>query len=169
MIPIDLRRMIGSRTLRNCALYCLPTMEGYQHALSIDKLCEVFDAQLKQQLSKEVQSSMASYNVRTQNAWYFKIIPWKLKSRLMRFGYRFFGESNSSMTLTNLGMVRLPDVLMDHVADFRCYMTPRVTSPYGCTVMSFNNKLTLNMCRFCPNDELGEIFFQKIRELTENQ
>lgn len=166
MIPIDLRRMIGSRTLRNCSLYCLPTMEGYQHDLPFAELCKIFDTQLKAQLSKENQSAMASYNVRTQNAWYFRLMPWKVKSLLMRIGYRFFGESNSSMTLTNLGLVRLPEELYDHVTDIRCYLTPRVSSPYGCTVLSFNNKLTLNMSRFCPTDELGEIFFRKIKELT---
>lgn len=166
MIPIDLRRMIGSRTLRNCSLYCLPTMEGCQHDLPFAELCKIFDTQLKVQLSKENQSAMASYNVRTQNAWYFRMLPWKIKSLLLRIGYRFFGESNSSMTLTNLGLVRLPEELYDHVTDIRCYLTPRVSSPYGCTVLSFNNKLTLNMSRFCVCDELGEIFFRKIKELT---
>ena len=168
MIPIDLRKMAGSPTLRNFSLYTLPTMEGYQQGLPFAELCKVFDAQLKEQLSKENQSAMASYNVRTQNAWYFRYMPWKLKALLMRIGYRFFGESNSSMTLTNLGLVRLPEELYDHVTDIRCWLTPRVSSPYGCTVLSFNNKLTLNMSRFCPTDELGEIFFRKIKELTAN-
>ena len=167
MIPIDLRRMIGSRTLRNCSLYTLPTMEGYQHNLPLEELCKSFDSQLKAQLSKENQSAMASYNVRTQNAWYFRFMPWKVKSLLMRLGYRFFGESNSSLTLTNLGLVRLPEELYDHVTDIRCWLTPRVSSPYGCTVLGFNNRLILNMSRFCPTDELGEIFFRKIKELTD--
>lgn len=165
MVPIDLRRMIGSRTLRNFSLYTLPTMEGYQHDLPIDELCKLFDAQLKEQLSKENQASMVSYNVRTQNAWYFKYVPWKLKSMLMRIGYRFFGESNSSLTLTNLGRVTLPVELQPHVEDFRCWLTPRVSSPYGCSVLSFGNKLTLNMSRFGEKDEVGEIFFRKLKDL----
>ena len=129
---------------------------------------EPVEYQLKEQLSKENQSAMASYNVRTQNAWYFRYMPWKIKGILMRIGYRFFGESNSSLTLTNLGLVRLPEELYPYVTDIRCWLTPRVSSPYGCTVLSFNNKLTLNMSRFCPVDELGEIFFRKIQELTAN-
>ena len=36
------------------------------------------------QLSKENQSAMASYNVRTQNAWYFRYMPWKIKGMLMQ-------------------------------------------------------------------------------------
>lgn len=166
MVPIDLRRMIGSRTLRNFSLYTLPTMEGHQHALSLKELCKSFERQLKEQLSRENQSAMVSYNVRTQNGWYFRWMPWKIKSLLMRIGYRFFGESNSSLTLTNLGLVKLPTEMLPHVENFQCWLTPRVSSPYGCTVLSFGNKLTLNMSRFCQNDELGEIFFRKIKEIT---
>ena len=61
MVPVDLRRLVGSRTLRNFSLYTLPTMEGYQHDLPFPELCQVFDSQLKQQLSKENLSAMVSH------------------------------------------------------------------------------------------------------------
>jgi len=166
MVPVDLRRMMGSTTLRNFSLYTLPTMEGRDHQLSLQELCRVFGDQLNQQLSRENLSAMVSYNVRTQNAWYFRAIPWKLKSLLLRIGYRFFGESNSSLTLTNLGVVKFPEEMLPHIADFQCWLTPRVSSPYGCTVMSFDNKLTLNMSRFTREDTLGPLFFEKLKAVV---
>lgn len=167
MVPADLRRIANSRTLRNCALYSLPTMEVSQKDLSFRELCERISAQLQEQLSPENLTAMASYNVRTQNGWYFRILPWKLKAAALRLGYRFFGESNSSLTLTNLGRVALPDELKGHVTDLRCCMTPRVSSPYGCTIMTFGNQLTLQMSRFCPEDELGKRYFDAILALLE--
>lgn len=165
MVPIDLRRMIGSRTLRNCSLYCLPTMEGHQHDLPMKELCRIFGDQLKQQLSKESLTAMVSYNVKTQSNPLFKAIPWKLKSAALRLGYRFFGESNSSLTLTNLGLVKLPEEIAPHVENFQCWLTPRVSSPYGCSVLSFNGKLTLTMSRFGEEDELSPIFFKKLKDI----
>ena len=165
MVPINLRRMIGSRTLRNCSLYCLPTMEAAQHTLPLQDLCKIFEAQLKDQLSKENQSAMVSYNVRTQNSWLFKAIPWKLKSAALRLGYRFFGESNSSLTLTNLGLVTLPEEMQPYVENFQCWLTPRVSSPYGCSVLSFDGKMTLTMSRFGEQDELSPIFFSKLKDI----
>lgn len=167
MVPADLRRLVGSRTLRNFSLYCLPTMEAEHHSLSFRELCAVFGDQLKQQLSKEALMAMVSYNVRTQNAWYFRYIPWKIKGAAMRLGYRFFGESNSSLTLTNLGVVRFPEELRPHIGNFQCCLTPRVSSPYGCTVMTYNDQVTLTMSRFCPEDGLGTLFFQKLRWILE--
>lgn len=168
MVPVNLRKMAGSRTLRNCSLYTLPTMEGHHRGLSIKQLCKVIHDQLQAQLTRENLFANVSSNVRMQNAWYFKMLPWKLKSLILRLGYRFFGESNSSLTLTNLGIVRLPEALQSHVEDFQCIMTPRVTSPYGCTIMSFGNKLTLNMSRFCLEDELGQLFFRNLVSVIEN-
>ena len=165
MVPADMRKLANSRTLRNCALYALPTMEVSQQHLDLRQLCEVFSAQLKEQASPENLAAMASANVRTQKGWYFKILPWKLKAAALRLGYRLFGESNSSLTLTNLGRVTFPQELKAHVADLKCYMTPRVSSPYGCTILTFGDKLTLNMSSFCPEDELGRRYFDKIQTL----
>lgn len=167
MVPINLRKMTGSRTLRNFSLYALPTLEADQRDLPFSELCKIMDAQLKEQLSPENQKAMVSANVRTQNLWIYKALPWALKQIGLRIGYRFFGESNSSLTLTNLGLVRMPEEIAPHVVDFVCQMTPRVSSPYGCTILSFGDKITFNISRFCPTDELGEVFFRKIREIGE--
>ena len=167
MVPADIRKLNNSRTLRNCALYALPTMEVSQKNLDLRQLCEVFSAQFAEQLSPESLAAMASANVRIQKLRIFNILPWKLKAAALRLGYRFFGESNSSLTLTNLGRVTLPEELNPHVADLRCYMTPRVTSPYGCTIMTFGDKLTLNMSSFCPDQELTRRYFEKILSILE--
>lgn len=167
MVPVDLRRLTGSRSLRNFSLYTLPTMEPAHHGLPFPELCRVFGDQLKVQLSKEALMGMVSYNVKTQNAWYFRIVPWKVKAALLRIGYRFFGESNSSLTLTNLGPVSFPEELQPHILDFQCYLTPRVSSPYGCTVMTCNGKLSLNMSRFTSEDPVGDRFFERLKALVE--
>lgn len=162
MVPVNLRKLIGSRTLRNFSLYSLPTMEARHHSLPIRELCHVIGAQLKQQLSQEFLSGVVANNVRMQNAWYFRMLPWFVKKAALRIGYRFVGESNSSVTLTNLGVVKLPEEIQSQVEDFSCWMTPRVGSPYGCTILSYGDKVTLNMSRFCPEDTLGALFFNKI-------
>lgn len=166
MIPVNMRRMFGSVTLRNFALYGLPTMEPEDRKLGLTELCRSFDTQIKEQLTKEKLAAMGSYNVRMQNAWFFRILPWKLKGAAMRIGYRFFGESNSSLTLTNLGRVALPQELMEYVTDFQVYMTPRAGVPYGCTVVSYGNQLTLNISKFTDDTELEEVFFGKLQALA---
>ena len=165
MVPGNLRRMFGSRTLRNFSLYGLPTMEPEDAALSLEQLCASFDKQLKSHFSREKMASMSAYNVRMQNSWFFRLLPWKLKAAAMRLGYRFFGESNSSLTLTNLGVLQLPEEMLPYVADVQLFMTPRAGVPYGCTILSFRDQLTINMSKFTDDRELETAFFDLLNQI----
>lgn len=168
MVPVNLRKLFGSKSLRNFALYGLPALEPEQWNWSLQEICRSFDSQIKSHFTREKLAAMSSYNVRMQNSWYFKCLPWKLKAAAMRIGYRFFGESNSSLTLTNLGVVRLPEAMLPYVADVQLYMTPRAGVPYGCTVLSFGDKLTVNMSKFTNDTELEERFFNNLRFAMED-
>ena len=138
-----------------------------QAAWSLGEISRSFDRQIKAHFTKEKMAAMSSYNVRMQNSWYFKILPWKWKAAAMRLGYRFFGESNSSLTLTNLGVVKLPEEMKPFVSDFQVYMTPRAGVPYGCTILSFGDKLTVNMSKFTDDTELEERFFGNLHAAME--
>ena len=92
-------------------------------------------------------------------------IPEETKDALMRFVYRYFGESNSSVTITNLGNVKLPEQMQPFVRKLDCILTPRVHSPYGCAVISFGNILSNNISRFCEESELEAIFVRKLDSL----
>ena len=65
MVPVDLRRMFGSRTLRNFILYALPTMEPGDEKLPMKELLHRFHTQLKEQLDPKRMAAIMAYNVRT--------------------------------------------------------------------------------------------------------
>ena len=142
-------------------------MEPEDRVLSMEELCRSFDAQIKSHFTREKMAAMSAYNVRMQNGWFFRILPWKLKSAAMKLGYRFFGESNSSLTLTNLGRAALPEELIPHVAGMQLYMTPRQGSPYGCAILSFGETLTVNISKFTRDKELETLLFEKLRSMSE--
>ena len=165
MVPADLRRMFGSSTLRNFILYALPTMEPGEEKLPLKELAHRFHTQIKDQLAPEKMLARTAYNVRTQNAFWYRWIPLDLKRFAMRVAYKYFGESNSSITLTNLGSVALPEEMAPHVEGLRVTLTPRAGSPYNCGVIGLHDKLSITLSRFCPQEELEPIFFRKLDEV----
>jgi len=167
MVPVDLRRMFGSTTLRNFILYALPTMEPADRRLPLRELLSRFQTQMKEQLDPKRMASIMAYNVRTQASLLFRCIPRAWKCAAMRIAYRFFGESNSSITLTNLGNVTLPDEMAPHVQGIRCILTPRAGSPYNCAVIALGGRLTITLSRFCHQPELETVFFAKLNEVLE--
>ena len=165
MVPVDLRRLFGSKTLRNFILYALPTMEPGDEKLPIRELLHRFQNQMKEQLDPRRMASIMAYNVRAQANLLFRAIPVGIKCALMRLVYRFFGESNSSITLTNLGNVQLPEEMASQVETMQCILTPRAGSPYNCSVIALNGKLNITLSRFCRQPELEAVFFAKLEEV----
>ena len=162
MVPVDLRRMFPSRTLRNFILYVLPTMEPEDSVKTMTELLRSFAGQMQTQLEQTRMASIMAYNVKTQGSWYFRIIPLFVKLALMRLAYRYFGESNSSVTVTNLGNVRLPEEMQPYVEKMEVTLTPRVRSPYNCAILSYNGQLTIRISRFPQDSELEGLFLNKL-------
>lgn len=168
MVPIDLRRFFESRTLRNFVWYTLPTMEPSDRNLPLEELLKKFQIQFKDQVERKRLASIMAYNVKTQVSWFFRYLPRVLKYAVMRLAYRYFGESNSSVTITNLGNVKLPESMRPYVKKIDVVLTPRVHSPYGCAVISYEGILSINISRFCEESELETIFSRKLEALLQH-
>ena len=162
MVPLDLRRLFPSRTLRNFVLYVLPTMEPEEYGKPFRNLLQNFSSQIQTQSQRDKLASIMAYNVGLQRAWYFRIIPLSIKLAIMRLIYRYFGESNSSLTLTNLGNIRLPEQMQPYVQGIEVHLTPRVRSPYNCSIISYNGTLSIHISRFPKDSELEEIFRRRL-------
>lgn len=165
MVPIDLRRIFPSVTLRNFILYALPTMEPEDCGMSLQELAAKFSRQIKDHLRKENLAGIIAYNVKTQNSLLFRLIPSALKCFFMRIAYRYFGESNSSITFTNLGNLTLPQEMLPYVKSLSVTLTPRARSPYNCGMISFNGQFQFIISRFPEESALEEIFYRKLRNL----
>lgn len=162
MVPVDLRRMFPSRTLRNFILYVLPTLEPKDHEMPLPILLHSFSNQIQTQIQQDRLASIMAYNVKTQRSWFFQIIPLSVKCALMRLIYRYFGESNSSVTVTNLGNVTLPVEMQSYIETIAVTLTPRVRSPYNCAMISCNGQLSIHISRFPKDSGLEDIFLRNM-------
>lgn len=168
MVPIDLRRFFESHTLRNFIWYTLPTMEPSDRHLPLEDLLKKFHVQFKDQVERKRLASIMAYNVKTQVNMLFRFLPRVMKYAIMRLAYRYFGESNSSVTITNLGNVKLPEEMRPYVRKLDVILTPRVHSPYGCAVISYEGILSINISRFCEESELEQLFAAKLESLFQH-
>ena len=169
MVPIDLRKLFPSKTLRNFILYALPTMEVSEHGIRLPELAQNFSRQIKDHLRKENLGGIISYNVRAQKSPLFRMLPVKIKCSLMKLAYSFFGESNSSLTMTNLGNIALPEAMIPYVESILLTMMPRMRSPYNCGMYSYNGNFFINLCRFPEKSQLEAIFTRKLQQVLDGE
>ena len=169
MVPIDLRKVFPSNTLRNFILYALPTMEVSDYGSGTKELAIRFSGQIRAHLQKENLGGIIAYNVNAQKMPLFRLLPTKVKCGLMRLAYTYFGESNSSITMTNLGTIALPDVMLPYLDSIHLTMMPRMRSPYNCGMYSYKGNFYINLCRFPKDSQLEEIFSRKLQEVLNSE
>ena len=165
MVPVDLRKRFPSKTLRNFILYALPTLEVQERDLPRRERLRRFQEQIRLQTEKAQLEPQISRNVRLQCNVLFSVVPRALKCLLLRIVYCFFGESNSSITMTNLGPVFLSEEMKQYVNHIDVHLTPRRQSPYNCGLISCGDTTSISITRFGALPELEPLFFGKLQSL----
>ena len=168
MIPVNLRGFFPSRTFRNFIETVHVTLNPEDLNRSLKERALQFKEEMKQQLSENHLASLIKTHVDAQSTYVFRMIPRSLKYFGFKIGYALFGESNSSMTLTNLGVVHLPESMHPYVQKIDCYLSPRTASPYNCAMITYRDQVSLNFSSFNQNSDLEEKIFHQVEKILKS-
>ncbi len=158
MVPINLRKLFPSSTLRNFSLYALPHISGSDTQKPFTEMLADIKSQMKKESSEErIKKTITTHTKAEKN---ISLIPLWIKCAVLRFINDHFGECNSCISLSNLGDISLPEELNRYVKTMQLILTPRRKSPYNCGVMSFCGMMSITFSRICIENDLAEIFFE---------
>ncbi len=164
LVPVNLRKIFPSRTLRNFSLYALPCVRSEDSRRTFPELANHIHAQIQQQLSVAYLRSMIETTAALEHNAFLRLLPLHLKCIGLRIGFRLCGSRTSSLTLSNLGQFQFPEPMRPFIRHTDFILSPRTRTPYNCGVVSCNGKLHINFTRSCKNPELERIFFRKLSE-----
>ena len=163
MVPIDLRTQFPSRTLRNFALQGYLSMYPENIDMPFEELLKILSSDIQRQFSYETLSSLITETVVMQK--YVKWIPLGIKSLAVMCTLNFVEENTSALFFSNLGELQLPEKLKPFIDDVEFTLTPRTCSPYNCGIVSFDNKLRINISVSGESHGLEHTFLQKLYNL----
>lgn len=164
LIPVDLRRIFGSETLRNFALYVTPGVDPRLGEYSFAELCEIISHRMKLDITKKNMSARIYTNVKDEENRLLKLTPLFLKNIVMRFVFKLFGERKSTLSISNLGAVRLPDGMADYIERFDFVLSVQSDAPYNAGVISFGDKLHISIIRDIKEPRLETALYKVLRE-----
>jgi hypothetical protein len=149
-IPVNLRPYFDSVTLRNFSLYIKGTFDQKKTDWTFESMLEVTKEQYKDQLDKEKLHSRISSLVSFEKNFFLRVMPLVLKTIAFKIGYNILGESISSCSISNLGVVDLPEGLSEKIidADF-------VNAGYGIAMTLISMKNHTNLILSSPLKDLS--------------
>jgi len=164
-VPINLRRLYGSRTLRNFVLTLNPGVDPRMGDYSLEELCKIMAAQLAAEGTHQQMAGRIAANVTPQQIFAIRAVPLWLKNIIMGIVYSRRGESKGCINLSNLGKVQLPASMTPYVRRMEFIIGPQRTYPNNCSVASFGDETYVNIIRNIREPELERRFYSRLVEL----
>jgi len=164
LIPVNLRSLFPSETLRNFALYTTPEILPKLGRYSFEEICQVVKHQMGMDITPKQMSMKIATNVNSEKLTIVKMMPLFVKNFVMKLVFDTVGERKSCFSLSNLGAVRLPDAMMPYVERMDFILGVQASAPYNCGVLSFKDTLYMNFIRNIRESELEYHVYKVLRE-----
>lgn len=163
-VPVNLRRVFQTETLRNFSLVLNPGVDPRFKQYSVSELCREYNYQMALELTPEKMAARIAANVSPQQKKCIRLVPLFLKNIIMRGIYRRVGEKKGCINLSNLGAVSLPRVMQAYITRFEMMIGVQLSYPNNCSVASYGGTTCINFIRNIHETELERRFFTRLVE-----
>ena len=165
LIPVNLRRLFPSKSMRNFALYTTPEVDPKLGDYSFEELCQIIQHRMALDVTPKQMSARIATNVKSEQVFLLKITPLFIKNLVMKAVFLAVGERKSCLCLSNLGQVTLPREMESYVERLDFILSSQAMSPHNCGVLSYKDTLYVNFTRNIVEPNLEREFFLVLREM----
>ena len=165
LIPVNLRRLFPSKSMRNFALYTTPEVDPKLGDYSFEELCQIIQHRMALDVTPKQMSARIATNVKSERVFLLKITPLFIKNLVMKAVFLAVGERKSCLCLSNLGQVTLPREMESYVERLDFILSSQAMSPHNCGVLSYKDTLYVNFTRNIVEPNLEREFFLVLREM----
>lgn len=165
VVPVNLRKLFPSTTLRNFVFFVMPEINPRLGAHSFSEICKSVYHQMGLEITPQKLRGRFTANVKSESRLLLKIMPLFIKNIAMKMVYAAVGERTSCMNLSNLGAINVPDEMRSFVERFDFILGVQATKPNNCGMLSYNGTIYMNFIRNTVEPYLEHHFFKVIQEL----
>ena len=162
-LPVDLRRIFGGQTLRNFAYFTTPSIDPRLGEYTFEEVADIIARFMHLDITKKSMSAKIQPNVKDEQNPVLKITPLFLKDIVMKIVFSLVGERTSTMSLSNLGVVDIPDVMRPYIDHFDFVLGPQSTAPYNAGMLTYGGTARLNVIRNIKEPRLERALYEVLR------
>lgn len=159
-VPVNLRKIYGSKTMRNFSLFVTPEIDLALGSYTFEEIVKTVHHIMQLETDKKLINKMIARNVGAERNMLLKSTPLFLKSLILNLTYSIAGTSRYSGVITNLGKVSLGDA--DKHIDHFVFIPPPPNKALriNCGVLGFGDSLLLSFGNITRSKELEREFLR---------
>ena len=165
LLPVNLRNLFPSRTLRNFASYITPEVDPRMGDYTFDEICAAVHHRMGLENNPQTMRAKFAANVASEQSPLLRVMPLFIKNLAMKAVFDTVGECKSCLCLSNLGVVRLPEVMAPYVARMDFIIGVQAKAPHNCGVLTWNDTVYINCIRSIREPELELHFYRVLHQL----
>lgn len=165
LIPVNLRKLFPSNTLRNFVLYVTPGIDPRYGEYTFDEICKSIYHQMSLEITPKKMSARIATNVGNERSMALKLAPLFLKNMVMKLVFNAVGEKKSTFTLSNLGVVTVPQEMAEHITRMDFLLSVQSKAPYNSSIITYGDKMYLNIIRNIKESVLERELYETFKEL----
>ena len=165
LLPVNLRSLFPSKTLRNFASYITPEVDPRMGDYTFDEICAAVHHRMGLENNPQTMRAKFAANVASEQSPLLRVMPLFIKNLAMKAVFDTVGECKSCLCLYNLGVVRLPEVMAPYVARMDFIIGVQAKAPHNCGVLTWNDTVYINCIRSIREPELELHFYRVLHQL----
>lgn len=149
-VPVNMRKFNQSPTIRNYSMY-FTVDTPLDKATSVEDILPDVTRQVKEKSCKEEMDRMMSTTVKLVQS--LKYVPLNIKRPVTRIVYGFLGDNVNTTFMSNLGVIKLPEDMMEYVEKFDFVLGPSDICRASCSLVTYEavsvlciTKITADPC-----------------------
>lgn len=165
LIPVNLRSLFPSSTLRNFAMFTIPEIDPRQGEYTMEEIIHIIYHKMGAEVTPKHMSRVIASNVKDEKNIFLRVVPLPVKNAVMKAVFDSVGERKSCLNLSNLGLVKMPDVMKKYVTRMDFILGVQAAAPYNCGVLSYGDTVYVNFIRNIREPDLERHFYNVLKEL----
>ena len=166
LVPINLRPIFDSKTLRNFALYTIPSLDPRLGDYSLDEIINIVHHNVGTYATKKNMSKMIQTNVADEQLLVLRLVPLFIKNIVMKMVFNSVGEKKSCLSFSNLGQIKLPEIMQNYIASIDFVLGTQAQAPYNCSAYTYRDTLNVTFSRDIRESRLETYFFRELQKLS---
>ena len=164
-IPVNMRKIHPSRTLRNFSLFTNAPLPVADYPPSLDEAVRAVGEAMAKGLEPAVLDRMMSLNVGAELSPALKPVPLFVKRLAIKAANSFVGENQFTASLSNIGLVELPEAMRGRVTRFDFVLGRSRKGNVNCGVVGYGGKVVISLSSSVAERDVEEGFFRRLRDL----
>ena len=164
-VPVNLRPLFSSRTLRNFSSYVHLGIDVRNGNLPFRDILEEVRLQKRLYAHPHRLTTRVAANVALEDNLAIRAIPLFIKKPVINFINSHKGDNYCTQTFSNLGNITLPEPMQKHVRDLDFILGRPKKRSGSCAGVSYGNSLNINFSRKIVEHGFEDAFIRIMEEM----